>query len=311
MAAMAAPQIQRDRAQNLWASYERKFPPVSKATALDPNPNLGFEEIGGLVSAKDEILTYACAVTDPEVYARWGTFPPSAILLLGRAGVGKSLLARALATRTKNAFLHVRVPDLVTEIVHFGGKLGELLEGWKRTLEEMPHVTVFLEELEFSRAHALGTLRADLPIGPIMDFLLDLLDRTIAAEGTLVVGSTSHPDTLRPAFVAPGRFERVVEVTPVYPDDIVAALKIHAASAVARAGRPLFEEIDWNTVVKGSSEISPGEWVRLLHAVLRRKARCEAAHEEVKPVSTQDLSKEAERARRAQNQLKAGAGNYL
>ena len=51
-----------------------------------------------------------------------------------------------------------------------------------------------------------------------MDFLLDLVDRAIAAEHVLVVGSTSHPDTLRRAFTQPGRLERVVEVSPTYPE---------------------------------------------------------------------------------------------
>ena len=70
-----------------------------------------------------------------------------------------------------------------------------------------------------------------------------------ADEGlVLVVGSTSHPDTLRRAFVQPGRLERVVEVTPVFPRDIVETLTIHAAIAEKKAGRPLFDQVDWNFV---------------------------------------------------------------
>ena len=61
------------------------------------------------VGAKEEILTYAYAQTSPEVYGRWGTFPPSAMLMIGRRGSGKSLLAEALAAQTETAF--VRVDD--------------------------------------------------------------------------------------------------------------------------------------------------------------------------------------------------------
>lgn len=301
-----------ERAANLWSSFERKFAPIAKATALEARPQVGVEDIGGLAAAKDELLTYACAATDPEVYARWGTFPPSALLLIGREGVGKTLLARMLATRTDTAFLRVAVPRLVIEVIHRGGQAGELLEQWSATLAELPPVTLFFDELEFSQTEELGERRKDLPVGPIMDFLLDLLDRAIAVDGALVVGATSHPDTLRRAFLGPRRFERVVEVSPVVPDDVVAALQVHKARAEQRAGRALFQDVDWRKAVTSYSAPSPGEWVHVLHAVLRRKARCEAAHESEGPVTTDDLLQEIERLRQTQGRLPApGGGIYL
>ena len=291
--------LQRERAQNLWASFERKFPAVAHATRLDAAPDQSTEEIGGLAAAKEEILTYACAATSPEVYERWGTQPPHALLLIGQPGVGKTLLVRLLATRAETAFLRVEVPLLVLQVVHATGSVSELLAAWTQALGEMPPVTVFFDELEFSRAQEIGARRPDLPIGPIMDFLLDLVDRTIAAGTTLVAGSTSHPDTLRPAFLAARRFERIVEVLPSFPDDIVATLRVHAESAQKRAGRQLFDAVDWLEVVKGQPGPTPGDWVRLVHAVLRRKARCDASGEPVTPVATRDLMDEVERFRRA------------
>jgi SpoVK/Ycf46/Vps4 family AAA+-type ATPase len=176
----------------------------------------------------------------------------------------------------------------------------------------MPPLTVFFEELEFSQAQEIGARRPDLPVGPIMDFLLEFVDRAIRFDTTLAVASTAHPDTLRPAFLASGRFERVVEVIPTYPDDIVAALEIHARDAEKRAGRPLFSEVDWNHVVRQLREAVTGDWLTLMHGVLRRKARCEAAAEEVTPVSTDDLLAEVERFRRASDRLpRDGGGNYV
>lgn len=300
---MAENNVQRERATNLWSSFERKFPPIAKATGLEAQPSVGVEQIGGLATAKEEVLTYACAATDPEVYERWGTWAPSALLLIGREGVGKTLLARALATRSGTAFVRVVVPRLVLEIVHRGGQVGELLEQWSATLAEMPPLTLFFDELEFSLAEEIGARRPDLPVGPIMDFLLDLVDRSIAVEHTLVLGSTSHPETLRRAFLAPGRFERVVEVNPLVPDDVVEALRIHQQAAEKRAGRNLFESIDWMQVVGSYEEPSPGEWVRVLHAVLRRKARCEAAQETTGLVTTADLIREVERLRQTKGRL--------
>jgi ATP-dependent 26S proteasome regulatory subunit len=304
--------VRRERAQNLWASFARKHEPIAKATTLEPLPDFALSRIGGLAMAKDEIQTYACAATDPEVYARWGTHPPSGLLLIGGRSVGKRLLARALATLTDTSFLCVAVPRLVIEVIHRGGKVGELVSGWSDALEEMPRLTVLFNELEFSQAHEIGARRADLPVGPVMDFLLDLLDRTIAHGNMLVVGATSHPDTLRAAFAEPGRLERVVEVTPVFPADIIAALRIHADAAEKRAGRPLFEDIDWEAVTRDYAHPAPGDWVHVLHATLRRKARCEAAGEVARPVTTRDLRDEVARYKQATGRLQARTpGTYV
>lgn len=303
--------IRRERVQNLWNSTARKFAPLENAARIDPAPAFDFDEIGGLAAAKEELLTYACGATSPEIYTRWGTIPPSGLILLGRRGVGKHLLAHALATRAGTPFVHVSVPHLVLEVVHGGGKVGELLAAWSQLLDELPTVTVFFDELEFSQAQDIGVQRTDLPIGPIMDFLLDLVDRTAGVEGVLAVGSTSYPESLRPAFVAPGRLERIVEVSPRFPEDIIAALVLHAQAAEKRAGRTLFEGIDWQQVVTGYSHPSTGDWVRILHATLRRKARCEAGGEDVGRVATEDLLAEVERARRAEARLLVAGGTYL
>ncbi|MBW2269714.1 MAG: AAA family ATPase [Deltaproteobacteria bacterium] len=303
--------VQKERAQNLWTSFARKVEPVAQGTSIEPVPDFELGQIGGLEGPKEEVQTYACAATDPEVYSRWGTYPPSGLLLIGRAGVGKTLLARALASLTRTSFVSVAVPRLVIEVIHRGGKVGELLQGWSQTLSEMPPLTVLFEELEFSQAQEIGARRQDLPVGPVMDFLLDLIDRTIAEKNVLVVGSTSHPETLRQAFHRPGRFERIVEVTPSFPSDVIAALEIHAAAAEKRAGHALFEPIDWKRVVGQHSAPSTGDWIRVMHAALRRKARCEAAGDEVPPASTADLETEAESFIRASDRLAVPTGNYV
>jgi ATP-dependent 26S proteasome regulatory subunit len=309
---MADRHIERERSQNVWGSFGRKFEPILQATALDADPSVDMGQIGGLAAAKEEILTYACAATNPEVYRRWGTVPPTGLLLIGRRSVGKRLLVQALATQTGTAYLVVSVPRLVLEVIHRGGNVGDLVKEWSQVLTEMPSLTVLFDELEFSQAEEIGSRRPDLPVGPVMDFLLDVIDRTIAVGQHLVVGSTSHPSTLRQAFAQPGRFERVVEVNPLYPDDIVAALELHAATAEKNAGHPLFDAVEWETVVRKNRDSSTGNWVRIMHAVLRRKARHEAAGETVTPVTTADLMAEVDRFRQATVRLAIPeGGNYV
>jgi ATP-dependent 26S proteasome regulatory subunit len=305
-------ELLRERAQNLWTSFARKYEPLARGARLDPYPEIDVGRIGGLAAAKEEILTYACAATNPEVYARWGTHPPTGLLLLGSAGSGKSLLAQVLASQTDTCFLWVNIPRLVLEVIHGGGKVGELVQSWSETLPELPPLTVFFDELEFSQAEEIGARRPDLPVGPVMDFLLDLVDRTIAVGKDLVVGSTSHPDTLRHAFSQPGRFERIVEVIPDYPNDIIAALRIHADDAEKRAGHALFDEVDWGEVVGRFRGPAIGEWIHIMHSVLRRKARCEAGGENPSLATTADLVREVERFRQTSTRLPVSLrGNYV
>jgi SpoVK/Ycf46/Vps4 family AAA+-type ATPase len=304
--------VEEQRVVNLWRPLARKFPPIERAASLAPKPELDFEAIGGLAEAKEEILTYACAATHPEVYRRWGTVPPPGALLVGPAESGKSLLAEALAVRTDTAFLMIRVPSLVLEMLRAAGNPRELLESWDQTLAEMPGLTVFFSEVDFSHVEGLVGRHPNIPVAPVMDFVLELVDRTMRVESTLVVGSTSHPESISPAFLEPSRFERVISVQPLIPEDVVAALEIHASAAESRAGRPLFEPIDWAKAVQMNSEGSIGEWIRLLHAVLRRKARCDATQiDTASSVTTEDLIAELERSQRAASRLPVRAGAYL
>ena len=101
-------------------------------------------------------------------------------------------------------------------------------------------------------------------------------------------------------------------MTPLYPDDVVEALTIHAADAEKRAGRTLFAAVDWRAVVAQHRDPPTGDWIRILHGVLRRKASHEACGDTATNVSTQDLLDEVARYRLVSRHLVAPeAGNYV
>ena len=121
--------IRAERAQNLWSSFSRKIEPLGRGMALEATPDQDLADIGGLEAPKEEVATYAAAITSPQVYDDWGTAPPSALLLIGRRGSGKSLLARALSTQTNTSFLEINVPRLGLDVIHAGDRTYDLADG--------------------------------------------------------------------------------------------------------------------------------------------------------------------------------------
>ena len=80
----------------------------------------------------------------------------------------------------------------------------------------------------------------------------------------------------------------------------------------SRAGHTLFESVDWKSVVERFREPSTGDWIRIMHGVLRHKARCEASGETTTSVTTQDMFDEVDRFRQANNQIAIPhPGNYV
>src|SRR5262249_8382339 len=224
---------------------------------------------------------------------------------------GKSLLAAALATRTETPFLRIRVARLALQLVHAAGKAGDLLQGWQGTLLEIKRGTAYFDGLGFAHDPPPGPAARALPTSQLSDFLLELIDTTIAVVGSLTLGATSRPDTLSPIYFQPGRFERIVAVNPVVPGDVIAALEIHAHVAEERAGRTLFAKIDWPRAIDQNREGAIRRLGQLLHAVLRRKARCEAAAEVAGEVTTDDVLAEVDRFKRATLRLPTTSGRYL
>ena len=138
------------------------------------------------------------------------------------------------------------------------------------------------------------------------------LTRSLSIEGCLVIASTSHSGTLPEAFLSPGRFERIVEVNPLFPDDIEeGASDSCAGCGISCRTTHLRARLDWSAIVNNTREPSIGDWIRILHAVLRRKARLDAAGESPEQVTQSDFSAEISRFRQANTRIRTDGGNYL
>ena len=302
-----------ERLTNLWQGLARKSPSLARCAHFDPAPSTPIDRVAGLARARGEILTHAAAITHPEVYSRWGTAPAVGLLMIGARGSGKSTLARALATQLDSPLLEIDVPQLVLELLTNGPELAQLAQSWDELFADFPITTVHFDELDFERMYDTGERRAGLPVGPILEFLLRLVSQTAASKSVVLVGSTSYPETVRPVFLSRYRFSRTLKIEPIFPDDHAAVLSAHAKSAEARAGRALFEEVDWKSLVQSHKGLTPGCWVEALHSALLSHARREAAGEDVPLVNGVAIKEEAGALAEcaAATHAEPTSGNYL
>ena len=170
----------------------------SDSLGLASIPSVKWEDVGGLEEARQEILE---AVSSPA-----GTIRRSGVLLYGPPGVGKTLLAKAVATETCHNFLSVKGPELLN--MYVGQSEENVRTVFMRAREAQPCI-VFFDELD-SLAPARGQAGDS---GGVMDrvvsSLLTQLDSLASTEVT-VLAATNRPDLLDPALLRPGRFDRSV-----------------------------------------------------------------------------------------------------
>ena len=195
-------------------------------------PSVSFEDIGGLDETIEEIKEIAIVpLLHPEVYQKAGQDPPKGILLYGPPGVGKTLLAKALAREAQCNFMLINGPELFSAA--YGESERQLREIFERAKKEGPTV-VYIDEIDAiagSRKDSKGQLEKR-----ILTQLLTELDGFEERGQVLVVGSTNMMDSIDDALLRAGRFDRRIHVP--YPDKAGREhiLNIHTSSMPLEEG---------------------------------------------------------------------------
>jgi transitional endoplasmic reticulum ATPase len=200
-------------------------------TGLTAAETLRFSDVGGLDDIKAAVeKTIILPFHRPELYERYGRRVGGGILLYGPPGVGKTMLARAVAGECRLPFLNVRIEDILDP--YFGVSEQNLHQAFVAARAAAPCV-LFLDELD---AIAFARRRhGSSPGRTLVDQLLQELD-AIGADNRrmLVLAATNAPWDVDEALKRPGRFDRLLFVPP--PDAIAreAILTLHLADRPAR-----------------------------------------------------------------------------
>src|SRR5712692_10108815 len=301
--------IQR-RIDDVFAKLGEKFGDLTGRVVVRIKPETTFAQIGGLREAKSIVRSFATALTDPELYRKWGITPPKGVLLYGPPGTGKSLLARALATETGSVFYHLKLMNLTSK---FGPNTGELLQEILAVAKEQGKGVLFLDEANaLSLEHLLPPAQAREASARLVAALCERLDGLEDFSRIIVVGSTSRTDSVDSSLVAPGRLDRLVEV--MLPDGVAQQeiLELTRRRTEAAAGRPLFADLDYRSVLPPMGGMSGAEISEIARRALEQKVHAAGQGQDPGLVTTHDILQQIDAYRRIREMVeKIRYGQYL
>jgi cell division protease FtsH len=205
-----------------------------------------FKDVAGLKEAKEELVEIVDFLKFPKKYLAMGAKIPRGVLLVGAAGVGKTLLARAVAGEANVPFLSVSGSEFVEMFVGVGSaRVRDLFATAKKSAPSI----IFIDELDaIGRHRGSGYGGGHDEREQTLNQILVEMDGFEKETGVIILAATNRPDILDPALLRPGRFDRKIVLDPPDVHDREEILKIHSKD------KPLAKDVDF----KETSERTPG-----------------------------------------------------
>jgi len=204
-------------------------------------PNVKWDNIGGLVDVKQELIeAVEWPLKHPEAFKRLGVTPPKGVLVYGAPGTGKTLLAKAVANESEANFILVKGPELLSKWV--GESEKAIREIFKKARQTSPTV-IFFDEID-SLAPRRGGGTSDARVTErVVNQLLTEVDGLEDLHDIVIIAATNRPDILDTALLRPGRFDRIILAPVPDLDARKAIFKVHTK------GMPL-KKVDTDDLAK-------------------------------------------------------------
>ncbi len=263
-------------------------------------PALTFADIGGMENLKEEIrMKIIHPLKNPDLFRAYGKKLGGGVLLYGPPGCGKTLLARATAGEIKASFLSIGIHQILD--MYLGNSEKNLHQLFELARSHAPAV-LFFDEVD-----ALAADRNDLKRSAgrtlINQFLAEMDGNVGSNDGLLLLGATNAPWHLDPAFRRPGRFDRILFVSP--PDEAARRSIIE----VLAKDKPV-HQLDTVALAKKTKDFSGADLKAIFDLAIERSLAKAMEEGRVIPLTTDSLLKAARDVKPSTRPWFESAKNY-
>ena len=223
-----------------------------------------FTDVAGEDEAKENLTEIVEYLHDPDKYKEIGASMPKGILLVGPPGTGKTMLAKAVAGEANVPFFSMSGSEFVEMFVGMGAS--KVRDLFKQAKEKAPCI-VFIDEIDAIGKKRDGQVGGNDEREQTLNQLLTEMDGFEGNNGVIILAATNRPESLDPALLRPGRFDRRV---PVELPDLKGReeiLKVHARKI------KVADNVDFNKIARMASGASGAELANIVNESALRAVR--------------------------------------
>ena len=253
---------------------------TAKEYTVEKTTGVKFSDVAGEDEAKESLMEIVDFLHNPNKYTNLGAKLPKGALLVGPPGTGKTLLAKAVAGEAGVPFFSMSGSDFVEMFVGLGA--ARVRDLFKKANEAAPCI-IFIDEID-----AIGKSRESRYGGndereQTLNQLLSEMDGFDSSKGIIILAATNRPETLDPALLRPGRFDRRIIVERPDLKGRIEILKVHSKAVT------LDESVDFKEIALSTAGASGADLANIVN-----EAAINAAKKKKKAVSQSDLQEAVE-----------------
>ena len=224
-----------------------------------------FKDVAGEDEAKEALTEIVDFLHNPRKYEEIGANLPKGALLVGPPGTGKTLLAKAVAGEADVPFFSISGSEFVEMFVGMGA--AKVRDLFKQANEKAPCI-VFIDEIDtIGKKRESGVMGGNDEREQTLNQLLTEMDGFDGRKGVVILAATNRPESLDPALLRPGRFDRRI---PVELPDLAgreAILRVHAQDVRTES------DIDWGVIARATAGASGAELANIVNEAALRAVK--------------------------------------
>ena len=237
----------------------------SKAKAyVQKETGVTFKDVAGQDEAKESLQEVVDFLHNPGKYTEIGAKLPKGALLVGPPGTGKTLLAKAVAGEANVPFFSISGSEFVEMFVGMGA--AKVRDLFKQANEKAPCI-VFIDEIDTIGKKRDGNISGNDEREQTLNQLLTEMDGFDGSKGVVILAATNRPDSLDPALLRPGRFDRRIPVELPDLQGREEILKVHAKKI------KVSDNVDFREIAKAASGASGAELANIVNEAALRAVR--------------------------------------